>query len=272
MEQTNMTNPVVVVHGIGAGDSLSRVEFSGDLQKSVLAKLDEADQETLWAEASWEGINDRMDEQITKIMVDFARRANRPKRKDYAEQRFGKLDFCWSCFKYIGVQVFLTTVLPNITDFLLDLPLYMGEPKGRLIRAKVREVVEAHPGCVLVGHSLGSLICYDLVREMSREMGKEDAVKALVTLGTPIGWVTRIRQAEGFEEPSGVGIPWHNLYHPSDPVCLHGGLDDQVFKGVINRKIGVSTGRNKLREGFAAHVSYWKDTDVACTIVELSQR
>ena len=233
-----------------------------------MAGLNETEHNDYWFEAPWEGVNDSLDEQITKIMEDFARRSNLPKYKDYAEQRLGNFCYCCACIAHLAMQVFLTTILPKTTDLLLDLPLYLGEPRGERIRKKVREGVEAHPGCVLVGHSLGSLICYDLIREI----GQEGAVKALVTLGTPIEWVTRIRQAEdskGFEEPLGVGIPWHNFYHPSDPVCLHRGLDERVFQGVVNRKIGVSTGSNKLREGFAAHTSYWKDLDVADVIKQL---
>lgn len=271
MEHTKKMSPVVVVHGIGGGDSRTRVDFSQSLRELVLAGLDKTEHNAHWFEAPWEGINDLFDEQVKKIMEDFARRSRRPHLEDYAGKRCKWLNYMGAILKYCGRQVVLRGIVPQIADFLFDLPLYWGEPKGRLIRGKVREVVEAHPGCVLVGHSLGSLICYDLIREMSGEAGKETAVKALVTLGTPIGWVTRIRQAEGLAGPSGVGLPWRNLYHPSDPVCLHGGVDDQIFKGVVNRKIGVSTGRNTLREGVAAHVSYWKDTDVACTIAELSQ-
>ena len=58
---------VVVVHGIGNGTGKAREHFSDDLKSLVSKECEGVDAK--WVEASWEGINDRLDEVIASEKV-----------------------------------------------------------------------------------------------------------------------------------------------------------------------------------------------------------
>lgn len=72
--------------------------------------------------------------------------------------------------------------------------------------------------CVVVAHSLGSIIAYRVLRDL----GKSANVRRLITLGSPLGLETIRRQlappARTF--PSGVES-WFNAFDPKDIVALH---------------------------------------------------
>lgn len=72
--------------------------------------------------------------------------------------------------------------------------------------------------CVVVAHSLGSIIAYRVLRDLGRSAN----VKRLITLGSPLGLETIRRQlsppARTF--PAGVGS-WFNAFDPKDIVALH---------------------------------------------------
>ncbi len=72
---------------------------------------------------------------------------------------------------------------------------------------------------VLVGHSLGSVICYDVLRR-----GLAPDVTTLVTLGSPLASAT-VRRALAVAEDSGAGDPtWTNVFDPWDVVTGGQGL------------------------------------------------
>ena len=82
----------------------------------------------------------------------------------------------------------------------MDLPLYWDAERAEIIRSKVREAIhdadeDNTEGVVLLGHSLGSVIAFDVLAE-AVERGEDSPIKALVTMGSPLKWVTDLRESE----------------------------------------------------------------------------
>ena len=89
---------------------------------------------------------------------------------------------------------------------------------------EIRRIVQVDidPGTrVLVGHSLGSVVAYDLLRR-----GGAAQVTSLVTLGSPLPWATvrRALQEAAPTAPGLDGVVWSNVFDPWDVVTAGKGL------------------------------------------------
>lgn len=280
---------VVVVHGIGSGTGTARERFSDDL-KNLVAKECEG-VEHKWFEATWEGVNDSLDEVITETINEllnvYIEEADR-KAKEAEEKRsqeriaenarwYVKLWHWTKCA--VGKAISdspaaglrkAKEILPSALDALIDLPLYLEEVKGvairHVVKKKIEEVINNAPeeSVVLVGHSLGSVVAYDVVKEYIKA-GEGRKIKALVTMGSPLEWVTNIRRALGVGTSSGgvANIDWLNFYDEQDPVPLRRELNEGMFAGVKNKKC--SSGKILI----GAHCAYWKEKCCAENIAAL---
>jgi len=112
---------------------------------------------------------------------------------------------------------------------------------GAAIRALLNTVLEQAwsrgERVLLIGHSLGSVIAYDCLWELSRETGSSGSVEQFVTLGSPLA--TRfIRTAlKGVDRPSPLCYPgnikrWANFSARAETVALHPRLEP-YFRGMI---------------------------------------
>jgi hypothetical protein len=105
---------------------------------------------------------------------------------------------------------------------------------------------------VLVGHSLGSVVVYDLVRR-----GLAGQVTTLVTLGSPLPWAT-VRRALRKASPDVTalgGINWCNVFDPSDVITAGKGLaPDAVDVPVDNGRADPHALRNYLGRKETARV------------------
>lgn len=83
------------------------------------------------------------------------------------------------------------------------------------VRRRIDAIVsEALKGpCVVVGHSLGSVVAYNVLR------AHPDAVARYVTLGSPLGIRSLKRRLPRVEMPRTTGS-WHNARDPEDVVAL----------------------------------------------------
>jgi len=238
--------PVVVVHGIGSGENKDRAGFSSVLSRNVdevsrpvtrvgpfedIKKINAANDPKnpdgiYWQEALWESENNTADAVI-----------------EFITERFGLPG--WLSGEAI--------------DLLTDVPLYLGV-NGKKIRKAVRDVIRQHPGCIVIGHSLGSVIAADVLQEERLKGGVNKLpVSALVTLGSPLNLLgMRNEMAEAFP------FKWHNYYYPSDPIAIRGGLKPANFPGVKNHKLNAG-------ETFAvSHTSYWSSTVLAFSVYKLT--
>lgn len=107
-----------------------------------------------------------------------------------------------------------------------DVHRYLSDSGLRgTILTGVRQAMSPDVQTVVVGHSLGSVVAYDLLRRDSETRGWN--VPLLLTLGSPLG-VSRIWRALAPNAfPACVGT-WFNASDPADLVALHP-LDDVQF-------------------------------------------
>jgi hypothetical protein len=109
-----------------------------------------------------------------------------------------------------------------------DADAYFFTDRKEPIRERLRQALDGVDGPVLViGHSLGTVIAYDVLRE-PRVAGK--AVPLLVTLGSPLGY-TEIQDV--VTKPLTIPAPvrlWANFADPQDLISLDTSLADD-FQG-----------------------------------------
>ncbi|MCD0460693.1 S8 family peptidase [Roseiconus lacunae] len=107
--------------------------------------------------------------------------------------------------------------------FVQDAAAYFFDPdvRRRIKKRLQREITRAEKPFVLVSHSMGTIIAYEVLSEMAHE--EREQVSLLLTLGSPLG----IREIQDqlvedglpLEVPSGIGC-WHNFADRLDPVSL----------------------------------------------------
>lgn len=265
---------VVVVHGISDKSGDQQKGFSNELAKKIMP--DKAVRDKYWIEAIWEPINNPLDDKIQDIVLQLVstydkttywRDSELAKAKSEMRKFFIWLQWCvWKWF-----MCSLSKKTTRALDLVLDLPMYLGNPKGGKIRDKVNEAIKKAlstecASVVLVGHSLGSVIAYDVIRESLSEEGPHFPIKAFITMGSPLAWVTDLRIADK-EVPDSqffIGnIPWVNFYDEQDPVPLKNNLPENRFPDVKNEP-AIRSGERYID----AHTIYWKREEVANKIAE----
>lgn len=275
---------VVVVHGIGPGTGEDRHEFSAALRDNV-RKMIPAGLNLIWDEADWEGVNDKIDSIAGRVVQQLCSR--------YIDDVSSKLDSnggnaggagnrLWriicsflSKTEKVGLHVELEILkkakqcLPDIVDAAIDLPLYMQNPKKGEIRGIVSGAISAAAAraekVVLIGHSLGSVIAFDVAEAILSGNGLNH-LAALVTMGSPLNWVTEIRRTVANGAASvlcGDSIPWVNFWDPEDPVTEFKKLDSGLFPHV--RNIEVKSGKKFIE----AHCCYWNEKMIAESIAKM---
>ncbi|HEX2810429.1 MAG TPA: hypothetical protein VHN80_30045, partial [Kineosporiaceae bacterium] len=127
----------------------------------------------------------------------------------------GILPFPW--LRQILLRQLLQRLIPDANAYFLT-------AKKEPMRQRLRDVIDGHPGrLVVVSHSLGTAIAYDVLSE-PRFAGRD--VRLLTTLGCPLGY-TEIQDV--VTKPLAVPKPvrqWVNAADPLDVVCLDTTLSD----------------------------------------------
>jgi pimeloyl-ACP methyl ester carboxylesterase len=109
---------------------------------------------------------------------------------------------------------------------------YLKRPGvNNVVDAIVRPVLDAGPA-VVVGHSLGTVVTFKLLRQLALE-GRPIRVPLYVTMGSPLPLMA-VQAALGpaFVIPSGVD-QWLNAVDPDDLIALGRGLDAANFTAGI---------------------------------------
>ena len=260
---------VVAIHGINGESGKTQQGFSNPLADLVIPQ--KSLKEKFWHEAVWEGICDDLDKEIKKIVTELICSYN---FEDYfVEKMEGKSGFkkilpSIGVFATLFAKDVISDLIASILDYALDLPLYLGGAYGCEMRSIVEEKIksvadETGQKVVVVSHSLGSVIAYDAVAKLSA--GEEDSqVAALVTMGSPLAWVSRLRKKrkcadELLTVPD--SLKWLNFYNKIDPVPLKKGLPAEAFPSVENIETAFE-GKKPL----VAHSAYWTDDQVVKAI------
>lgn len=266
---------IVVVHGISDKTGDQQSGFSKSLAEKVMP--DQAVREKYWHEAVWEPVNNALDDKIQDVVLQLVNTYDkttywRDAELAKATSRFHK---AWVWLWWSGcwlVERLLANKITRVLDLVLDLPMYLGNPKGVRIREVVKQTIRkalsvTPDGVVLVGHSLGSVIAYDVLCESLAENGEHFPIKAFVTMGSPLGWVTDLRIADGEISDSVLCtnvLPWVNFYDEEDPVSLKRELPTTRFANVKNEP-AIRSGKKYI----AAHTVYWQRDEVANKVVSL---
>ncbi|MHC3816825.1 hypothetical protein AMK09_19565 [Streptomyces sp. CB02488] len=105
------------------------------------------------------------------------------------------------------------------------------EELGERIRKVIRAEIERSGARILLAHSLGSVIAYDMLQRRDLQ---DPGTHTLITCGSPLGWLT-IRR--GLPGGAHVSVPeplhWHNFHADGDPVTGGAGLAHVVTSGSL---------------------------------------
>jgi hypothetical protein len=131
----------------------------------------------------------------------------------------GPLNWRW-------VRATLTALdkLPNVSAWSValatrDVYQYLNNVRVRdTIEDGVRQALDGTEEAVVVSHSLGTVVAYNLLRREAAARGWR--VPLLVTLGSPLAVTTIARTLRPLSWPEPVGT-WFNAFDPQDIVALH---------------------------------------------------
>jgi hypothetical protein len=153
---------------------------------------------------------------------------------------------------------------PAIAFFLGDVFVYLkqGDLRDQIRKRVTDTIAKAHAEAkakneplVIIGHSLGGVILYDLLSAPGPELPPDLKVNALITVGSQPGLFQAIgvfdRQAPAHERaprPDSVQA-WYNVFDPIDPLAFRA---DHVFSGVEDMSFDSITGLA------SAHTTYFK--------------
>lgn len=125
---------------------------------------------------------------------------------------------------------------------LKDLYRYYHEEGARQeLRRRLKEAILTHRDkrIMLVAHSMGTIVAYDVLREL----GREDATLAIehfVTIGSPLGMPHvkyRIAQENPLVRTPSIVKCWSNLADRRDPVAIDVHLADDYEKNAYGVKV-----------------------------------
>ena len=269
------TYAAVVVHGICANNGSQQEGFSKPLSKLVHPVKSQAERDEYWKEAVWEKVTNAADDKIQDVVLQVMNLYD--KTAYWRDEKLARATHWWQkLWPYLGytlgkiTHIVVRDTAVDLLDLTLDLPLYLGNPRGEKIRevvvGRIKEAMAKTGGVVLIGHSLGSVIAYDVAKR-NMDTGNPLNIKTLITMGSPLKWVTDIRRAEDGEvgpiNPVVMSLPgvrWINIYDKEDPIALKDELPDTMFRDVEN--VQIASGKKFI----AAHTCYWTDNNVASIV------
>ncbi|WP_439673950.1 hypothetical protein [Embleya sp. MST-111070] len=105
---------------------------------------------------------------------------------------------------------------------------FKDKDKAEQIRTRVREAVEQTGTPLIIAHSLGSVVVYDMFqRGQIPAPAAGTGVTQLITCGSPLAWMP-VQRKLGLTATAGLrlpmGVAWLNVYDPRDPVTAGVGL------------------------------------------------
>lgn len=179
---------------------------------------------------------------------------------------------------------------------LRDLRRYIGDANGiaahtrRMLKVPLQAAALAHRPVLLLAHSMGSVIAYDSLWELSHDAPNRAQVDCLLTLGSPLGQRYLQRRLKGADK-SGYGrYPanirrWKNLAAVGDLTALDRALANDFTEMLelglletfedeaihthyrLNGKLNVHAEYGYLVNAKTAHtiVSWWRGLDTAAS-------
>jgi len=181
----------------------------------------------------------------------------------------------------------LKSPVPRVFDSLVDLVgdvfIYRNDEKGRVIRDHVRNIIENNPSCILVGHSLGSVVCFDILMEMFSEglfhnRDKDQwPVRSFISFGSPLALAMFKSDRELIPHGGNAPFHWYNYSDRNDPVISGRIFGSSFEQNNLMRDTYLSADDSTrihdrvVETGFhlLAHVNYWQQKHI---IMRLGQQ
>lgn len=127
---------------------------------------------------------------------------------------------------------------------LRDLQRYLRDDNGiathtrRMLKMRLRAADEAGHPVLLIAHSMGSVIAYDSLWEMSHSSRDHLRLDMLLTMGSPLGQQFMQKRLKGAGQPGYARYPtnvrrWKNLAAIGDLTALDRRLSDD-FEGMLD--------------------------------------
>ncbi len=138
--------------------------------------------------------------------------------------------------KILPLPPFLRRLITQITTraFLRDVhEFFFDEERREEMERSLLERLDAGSGpFIVIGHSQGSMIAYNVLRKLSR---KEYEVPLFITIGSPLG-LSEVRDVLGKWNGKKFHVPecvtrWVNVADPLDPVAADKGLANEYKAG-----------------------------------------
>jgi hypothetical protein len=133
-----------------------------------------------------------------------------------------------------------------------DVAVYLNSTTTeRAINAIVKDAIPNNEPCVVVGHSLGSVVAYRVLREL----GSSANVVRFITVGSPLGLITIRNMLRPLSVPGGVRS-WLNVYDTRDIVSLYP-LDKTTWD-VSPEIANIALDKNHMgnRHGISGYLDY----------------
>lgn len=176
---------------------------------------------------------------IDSAAIDAVIAQERATENDITEATAWKRRFARWLFTIADIMPFL---IPHIADERLELHLRdllryqhndndIAEHTRQMLKMPLRAAAEAQRPVLLIGHSMGSVIAWDSLWQMSREDGDDVAIDLLLTMGSPLGQRFVQRRLLGYGEADGQDCPqgirrWVNLAAIGDLTAVDQQLAD----------------------------------------------
>ncbi len=142
-----------------------------------------------------------------------------------------------------------------------DVYAYLRNPGIQtVIESGVRQAFDQETECVVVGHSLGSVVAYDVLKRRAQSEGW--IVPTFITLGSPLAVRTIVDALAPISTPPGVK-QWFNVHDSRDVVALHP-LDARHFPVTPDIENLEVTNPTPNRHGISGYLS---DPTVALRIL-----
>ncbi|WP_336933620.1 hypothetical protein [Acinetobacter bereziniae] len=101
-----------------------------------------------------------------------------------------------------------------IHKFLIETYLYLANPQFMdEVHQRILASLEADQSHVIVAHSLGTVIAYNLLQQLSPQY----KIQRFITLGSPLAFkVIQSKLTPPIQSPTCLNGDWHNFYSPDD--------------------------------------------------------
>lgn len=242
--------------------------YYGDLLFEESRRLTELAQGALVDRSAAPSVSAEEQAFMKSVLVDAAHARGITDAQIQQEQNQVLAERAWFNSAPVLAALRLLDRLPNVSAFSIELVTrdvwhYLTE---RGLRLKVNALVDAKipkdKPCVIVAHSLGTIIAYNLLMDRKQRSN----VRAFITVGSPLGIAAVVDRLPSDSRPRTApdGVPvWFNARDPDDAVALHP-VEHMMFPGTpsVTNFEGVDN-RSENQHGVE---DYLKDAKVALAI------